>query len=126
MWPGDTRRAAWRRRCPRNSALARQRCSTPVRNSALLPWYAASRPKVGPAGPCDWLLKRPSNARWCHAWGEKPSGFCSWTTTSSRGGKKMWCVAELDDEYVGKMEDVLEIYEKPYDLAEPVICFDEK
>ena len=35
-------------------------------------------------------------------------------------------MAELDDEYIGKMEDVLETYEKPYDPAEPVICFDEK
>jgi len=32
----------------------------------------------------------------------------------------------LDDEYIGKMEDVLETYEKPYDPSEPVICFDEK
>jgi hypothetical protein len=38
----------------------------------------------------------------------------------------MWCVAELDHEYIGKMEDVLETYEKPYDPAEPVVCFDEK
>ena len=38
----------------------------------------------------------------------------------------MWCVAELNDEYVTKMEDVLETYEKPYDPAEPVVCLDEK
>ena len=38
----------------------------------------------------------------------------------------MWCVAELDDEYVAKMEDVLATYEKPYDPTEPVVCFDEK
>jgi hypothetical protein len=38
----------------------------------------------------------------------------------------MWCVAELDDEYIAKMEDVLETYEKPYDSAEPVVCLDEK
>ena len=30
-------------------------------------------------------------------------------------------VAELDDEYIGKMEDLLETYEKPYDPVEPVI-----
>jgi DDE superfamily endonuclease len=35
-------------------------------------------------------------------------------------------VAELDDAYIGHMEDVLERYEKPYDPAEPVICLDEK
>ena len=38
----------------------------------------------------------------------------------------MWCVAELDEEYIAKMEDVLKIYERPYDPMEPVICFDEK
>ena len=38
----------------------------------------------------------------------------------------MWCVAELDDECIAKMEDVLETYEKPYDPAEPVVCLDEK
>jgi hypothetical protein len=38
----------------------------------------------------------------------------------------MWCVAELDDEYIRKMEDVLETYEKPYDPSEPVVCLDEK
>jgi transposase len=53
-------------------------------------------------------------------------GFCCSTTTSSRGGKKMWCVADLDDEYITKMEDVLEVYERPYDPQQPVVCIDEK
>src|SRR5262245_12655360 len=38
----------------------------------------------------------------------------------------MWCVAELTDDYITKMEDVLETYEKPYDPVEPVVCLDEK
>jgi hypothetical protein len=38
----------------------------------------------------------------------------------------MWCVADLDDAYIEKMEDVLETYEQPYDPQEPVICLDEK
>lgn len=38
----------------------------------------------------------------------------------------MWVVAELDDEYIAKMEDVLEVYERPYDLQQPVVCIDEK
>ena len=38
----------------------------------------------------------------------------------------MWVVADLDEEYIAKMEDVLETYEKPYDPAEPVVCLDEK
>ena len=38
----------------------------------------------------------------------------------------MWCVAELDEEYIRKMENVLAVYEKPYDATEPVVCLDEK
>jgi DDE superfamily endonuclease len=38
----------------------------------------------------------------------------------------MWCVAEVDEEYIAKMEDVLALYEKPYNAAEPVVCLDEK
>jgi len=38
----------------------------------------------------------------------------------------MWCVAELNAEYVRKMEDVLALYERPLDASEPVVCIDEK
>ena len=38
----------------------------------------------------------------------------------------MWCVAELDADYIDRMEDTLGIYEKPYNPAEPVVCLDEK
>ena len=38
----------------------------------------------------------------------------------------MWVVADLDEDYIAKMEDVLEVYERPYDAQHPVICLDEK
>jgi len=38
----------------------------------------------------------------------------------------MWCVAELNEDYNAKMEDVLETYEQPYDPKQPVVCLDEK
>ena len=38
----------------------------------------------------------------------------------------MCCVAELDDAYITQMEAVLALYEKPYNVAEPVVCLDEK
>jgi hypothetical protein len=38
----------------------------------------------------------------------------------------MWVVADLDDEYITKMEDVLELYERAYDPQQPVVCLDEK
>lgn len=39
---------------------------------------------------------------------------------------KMWCVPEIDDEFIRCMEDILKIYERPYDPREPVVCIDEK
>ena len=38
----------------------------------------------------------------------------------------MWVVADLDEDYIAKMEDVLETYEQPYDPQQPVLCLDEK
>jgi len=38
----------------------------------------------------------------------------------------MWCVAELDEEYSQRMEDILAGYEKPRSQQEPVVCVDEK
>ena len=38
----------------------------------------------------------------------------------------MWCVADLDADYIARMEDVLALYEKPYNATEPVVCLDEK
>src|SRR6266516_895850 len=38
----------------------------------------------------------------------------------------MWCVAELDEEYIRRMEDILAVYEKPLSTREPVVCVDEK
>jgi len=38
----------------------------------------------------------------------------------------MWVVADLDDDYIAKMEDGLETYEQPYDPQAPVVCLDEK
>ena len=38
----------------------------------------------------------------------------------------MRCVAELDDDYIEHMEDLLEVYERPLSAEEPVVCVDEK
>jgi transposase len=40
--------------------------------------------------------------------------------------EKMWCVAELNRDYIAHMEKVLAIYEKPLSKSEPVVCVDEK
>lgn len=38
----------------------------------------------------------------------------------------MWCIKELTPSYVGKMEDVLQTYERPLNPKEPVVCLDER
>jgi len=45
---------------------------------------------------------------------------------SSHGGKKMWCVPTISDEFVDRMEDVLRLYARKWDPLEPVVCFDER
>lgn len=38
----------------------------------------------------------------------------------------MWCVGKLNETYIERMEDVLAVYERPYDPKQPVLCLDEK
>jgi hypothetical protein len=38
----------------------------------------------------------------------------------------MWCIPELTDEFIERMEDVLNLYERPYNAKEPVVCLDER
>jgi transposase len=38
----------------------------------------------------------------------------------------MWRVADLNEEYIARLEDVLAIYEKPLSDTDPVVCVDEK
>lgn len=38
----------------------------------------------------------------------------------------MWCVPMIDAEYIERMEDVLEVLERPVDAAEPVVALDER
>jgi hypothetical protein len=40
--------------------------------------------------------------------------------------EKMWCIAELNEEYIAHMEDVLKVYEKPLSERGPVVCAGEK
>jgi transposase len=39
--------------------------------------------------------------------------------------KKMWCIANIDGEYISRMEDLLDLYAEPHDPKRPVVCFDE-
>jgi transposase len=39
--------------------------------------------------------------------------------------KKMWCIANIDGEYIARMENLLDLYAEPHDPKRPVVCFDE-
>ncbi len=39
--------------------------------------------------------------------------------------KDMWCIPQVDAEYVARMEDVLDLYAEEPDRKRPVVCFDE-
>ena len=39
--------------------------------------------------------------------------------------QKMWCIPEVNGEYVARMEDVLDLYAEAPDPQRPVVCFDE-
>jgi hypothetical protein len=39
--------------------------------------------------------------------------------------EKMWCIPEINGEYVARMEDVLQLYAEMPDPKRPVVCFDE-
>jgi transposase len=39
--------------------------------------------------------------------------------------KDMWCIPQVDGEYVARMEDVLDLYAEAPDPTRPVVCFDE-
>jgi hypothetical protein len=39
---------------------------------------------------------------------------------------KAWCIPKAGARFVAKMEDVLDVYARPYDPQTPVVCVDEK
>jgi hypothetical protein len=38
---------------------------------------------------------------------------------------KQWCIPEASAEFVAKMEEVLDLYQRPYNPEVPVVCIDE-
>ncbi len=38
----------------------------------------------------------------------------------------MWCIPKVTPEFIERMNDVLEVYERPYNPDWPVVCMDEK
>src|SRR5579872_3109572 len=124
--PCVTGPVGWRQPSTKGPGQASARHWTRPSSRGSWLWRADRRRRDKHAGPCACWRPKPNDERSCPALAGKPFASLSKTTTSSRGGKKMWCVAEVDEAYWERMDDVLEIYERPYNPQEPVVCLDEK
>ena len=40
--------------------------------------------------------------------------------------QQSWCIPTLDEDFIAAMEDVLKVYQRPYNPSKPVVCLDEK
>jgi transposase len=96
------------------------------REEALLVATACSGP---PAGRARWTLERLAGEL-VHLT-EHPS--ISRETVRRRLAEnqlkpwrqEMWCIPQVDGEYVARMQDVLDLYAEAPDPKRPVVCFDE-
>lgn len=117
--------AGWSVLCVKGNGRGRLRFWTTTRSSVLLPWFAVTRRKAAPFGLYALCPKRlETTARATRRAGDG-SGFVA-PPRPQAVAEKMWCVPELNEEYLRKMEDVLETYERPYNPDEPVVCLDKK
>ena len=39
---------------------------------------------------------------------------------------RTWCIGDMNSLFLAKMEQILQLYTRPYDPAYPVVCFDER
>ena len=40
--------------------------------------------------------------------------------------KRTWCIGTINSLFIASMEQILQLYARPYDSLQPVICFDER
>lgn len=96
------------------------------KEEALLVATACSRP---PAGRARWTLELLADAL------VKLTAHDSLSRETVRRRlaekdikpwrKAMWCIPQVDADYVARMEDVLDLYAETPDPKRPVVCFDE-
>ena len=96
------------------------------KEEALLVATACSSPPAGRsrwtfellAGELARLTTRLSVSRETVRWRLAENDLKPWR-------KDMWCIPQIDAEYVARMEDVLDLYAELPDPNWPVVCFDE-
>src|SRR5207245_7479784 len=82
-----------------------------------------------PAGPAPWILELLAGAivrRTDHASIPRETVRRRLAENDLKPWRKeMWCMPQVDGEYVARMEDVLDLYAQAPDPKRPVVCFDE-
>ena len=96
------------------------------KEEALLVATACAKP---PAGRARWTLALLADAMVKLTDHESLSGETVRRRLAENGLKPwrrdMWCIPQVDGEYVARMEDVLDLYAEAPDPERPVVCFDE-
>ena len=96
------------------------------KEEALLVATACASP---PAGRARWTLELLADAMVKLTDHESLSGETVRRRLAENGlkpwRKDMWCIPQVDGEYVARMEDVLDLYAEAPDPERPVVCFDE-
>jgi transposase len=86
------------------------------KEEALLVATACSTP---PAGRARWTLELLADEL------VKLTEHTSLSRETVPWRKDMWCIPQVDAEYVARLEDVLDLYAEEPDPKHPVVCFDE-
>jgi hypothetical protein len=97
--------------------------------SGLSPWSAVIRSKAGPRWTVRWIAEepvKPNLVPLVPKVGRETMRILLLSHEFKLWRKKMWSMPELNEEYIARMEDILEGYEKPCDPKEPVIRLEEK
>src|SRR5713226_3081550 len=96
------------------------------KEEALLVATACANP---PKGRARWTLELLADAMVKLTGHESLSGETVRRRLAENGlkpwRKDMWCIPQVDGEYVARMEDVLDLYAEAPDPKRPVVCFDE-
>jgi hypothetical protein len=119
------RSATWRRRSAKSHAPESLRLA-PGKDEALLVATACSS---SPAGRARWTLELPASelvrltehvsvSRETVRRRLAENDLTPWR-------KDIWCIPQVDAEYVAGIEDVLDLYAELPDPKRPVVCFDE-
>jgi len=109
-----TRTGIWIARYMTSNVQERPSCWTKARSSGSLPWFAALHREGALDGRCGWWPRKVIKRKLVPKVGRETIRVLLLHHDLKPWREKMWCVAELDEEYIAKMEDVLKTYEKPY------------